>query len=121
MVIRAAAERPAVFALALLDRQIVDARDAQPHQAVCVELPVLIAIAAEPEAAVVVPFIGKAHRNAVVAEGPDLLDQAVVELARPLALEERLDRVATLKNFGAIALAAVDRIGERDARGITGI
>src|SRR5689334_24664683 len=35
------------------------------------EFPILVAIAAEPVAAVVVPFIGKTHRYAVVVEGPD--------------------------------------------------
>ena len=70
-----------IFALALLDRQIVDAGDAQAHQAVFVEFPVLVAIAAKPVAAIVMPFIGEAHGDAVVAEGPDFLDQAVVELA----------------------------------------
>src|SRR6266481_8418818 len=91
-----AAQRPVVFALALLDRQIVDAGDAQAHQAVLVEFPVLVAVAAEPVAAVVVPFIGEAHRNAVRAKGPELLDQSVVEFALPLARQEGSDRVAAL-------------------------
>ena len=63
-----------------------------------VELPVLVAVGAEPVAAVVVPLVGEAHRDAVVGEGPELLDQPVVELARPLALQERDDRVAAARN-----------------------
>src|SRR5712671_5827343 len=110
MLVRAAAERPMVFALARLDRQIVDAGDAQTHQAALVELPVLVAVAAEPVAAVVVPFIGEAHRDAVVAEGPDLLDQAIVELALPFARQEGLDLGAALQELGAIPPAAVGRI-----------
>jgi hypothetical protein len=78
----AAAERPVVFALALFDKQIVDAGDAQTHQAMLVEFPVLVAVAAEPVAAVVVPLIGKAYGDAVRAKGPDLLDQAVVASQR---------------------------------------
>src|SRR5262249_38017584 len=118
MVVGAAAERPAILALALLDRHIVDARDAQAHEALLVELPVLVAIAAEPVTAVVVPLVSEAHRDAVVAKGPELLDQPVVELAVPLPPEERLDRLASLQELRAIAPAAVGRVGEGDARGI---
>src|SRR5262249_11525025 len=48
MVVRSAAERPVVETVLLTDRQIVDARETHPHQAVLVELPVLVAVAAEP-------------------------------------------------------------------------
>jgi hypothetical protein len=85
MVIGAPAERPVIFSFALLDRKIVDTRDAQAHQAVVVEFPVLVAIAAEPIPALIVPFIGEAHRDAIGAEGPDLLDQPVVEFSFHLA------------------------------------
>src|SRR5438552_2730195 len=115
VVVGAPAERPVVLALALADRQIVDAGDAQPHQTVLVELPVLVAIAAKPGAAGVVPLIGETHGNAVVAEGPDFLDQAVVKFALPLASQKFLDRLAALQKFRAVAPSAVARIGERDA------
>src|SRR3954447_7389079 len=88
MIVGAAAERPVILTLAFVDREVVDAGDAQPHQALLVEFPVLVAVAAEPVAAVVVPFIGEAHGDAIVAERPHLLDQAVVELAVPLARQE---------------------------------
>src|SRR5512144_373448 len=97
MVVGPAAQGPVVLALALGDRGVVDARDAQAHQPVLVELPVLVAVAAEPVAAVVVPLVGEAHGDAVVAERPQLLDQPVIELAAPLAGEERLDRRAALE------------------------
>src|SRR6185369_3064866 len=61
-------------------------------------------------------FVGETHRDPVVAKRPDLLDQAVVELLRPFAGQECLDRVAALEEFGAIAPAAVGRIGLRDPR-----
>src|SRR5262245_26896600 len=121
MIIGAAAERPVILALALLDWKIVDAGDPQPHQSVLVELPVLVSIAAKPMPAVVVPFIGKSHRNAVLAKGPDLFDQTIVELAVPLARQEGFDGFTALQKLGAIAPAAVDRIGERDARGLAGV
>src|SRR5882724_7409744 len=103
MIVGAAAERPVIFALVLLDWKIVDAGDPQPHQSVLVELPVLVAIAAEPVPAVVVPFIGKSHRYAVFAKGPDFFDQTVVELAVPLARQERFDGLTASQELGAIA------------------
>src|SRR5215467_5595668 len=108
MAVRASPERPVVLALALPDRQVVDARDAHAHQAVLVELPVLVAVAAVPVAAVVVPFVREAYGETILAERPDLLDQPVVELAVPLAREKGLDRLAPLEELGAVAPAAVD-------------
>src|SRR6185437_8579964 len=75
VVVGTAAERPAKFALALGDRQVVAAAVADAHQAVLVEFPVLDVVAAQPVAAIVVPFIGEAHRDAVVPERPDFLDE----------------------------------------------
>ena len=80
MIVGPAAKRPVVFTVALFDWDIVDAGDAQAHQTMLVELPVLIAVTAEPLAAVVVPFISKAHSDAVFAIGPDFLNQAIVDL-----------------------------------------
>src|ERR1044072_5987321 len=96
------AERPVIFAVLGPDRQIVDAGDAKPHQPMFVEFPVLVAITSKPAAAVVVPFIGEAHRDAVIVEGPDLLDQAIVEFAIPFADKEGFDGVAPFKEFGAV-------------------
>jgi len=67
VIIRTATKRPVIAALALRDRKIVDAGNAQAHQAVLVELPILVAVAAEPVAAVVVPLIGKAYGDAVLS------------------------------------------------------
>jgi hypothetical protein len=38
--------------------------------------------------AIVMPFVGEAHGDAVFAEGPDFLDQAVIKLARPFARQK---------------------------------
>src|SRR5204863_9651562 len=86
-----------------------------------VEFPILVAIAAEPMAAVVMPLIGEAHGDAAVAEGPHFLDQPVVELAVPFADQEGFDLLAPVNELGAITPAAVHRIGERDTRGIAGV
>src|SRR5216683_892950 len=86
---RAAAQRPVILPVAVLDRRIVDAGDAHAHEAVFVELPVLVAIAAIPVATVVVPLVGEAHGDPVLPEGPEFLDQTVIELTVPLACQER--------------------------------
>jgi hypothetical protein len=115
MIVWAPAERPVVVALVLLDPQVVDAGDAQTHQAVLVEFPVLVAETAKPGSVVVVALVGEAHGDAVLADGPDFLDQPVVQLALPLARQECHDRFAALKERSAIAPAAVARLGKRDA------
>src|ERR1700727_1955692 len=121
MIVGTTPERPVVEAVLLADRQIVDARQAHPHQAVLVELPVLIAVAAEPASRIVAPFVGEADRDVVVMKGPEFLDQPVVELAVPLAGEKRLDRRPALKELSPVSPPAVFRIGERDARRVAGI
>ena len=85
MIVRPATERPVIRSFGLLDRQIIDAGDPEAHQAVHVEFPIFIAIAAKPVAAIVVPFVGEADSDTVVPKCPELLDQPVVELAIPLA------------------------------------
>src|SRR5262249_31408199 len=69
----------------------------------------------------IVPLILEAHRDAVVVEPPEILDQAIVEFVLPFAGEEGHDRRAALKEFGAIAPAAVRGVGERYALGIARI
>src|SRR5262249_13788629 len=83
-----------------------------------IELPVLIAIAAEPIAAIIVPFIGEANRDSVLAECPNLLDQAVIEFAIPLTRQKCFDFRTTLDELRAIAPATVDRVGERYSGGV---
>src|SRR5262245_5526031 len=86
-----------------------------------VELPLLIAIGAMPLAAGIVPFILKAHGNAVVVKSPEILDQAIVELLCPFAGEKCLDRLTAMKEFRAVAPAAVFGIGQCYALGIARI
>src|SRR5262245_24433040 len=91
--------RPAEAALAFLDRDIVDAGLAPPHQAMLVELPLLVAIGAMPLPGAVVPFILEAYRDAVLVERPEVFDQAIIELLFPFAGEEGDDRFSALKEF----------------------
>ena len=85
MIVGPAPQRPVILAFAFFDWQLVDAGDAQAHQPVLIELPVLVAIAAKPIAAIIVPFVGETNCDSVLAERPNLLDQAVIELAIPFA------------------------------------
>src|SRR3954469_8324451 len=103
VVVGAPTEEPVIFALPTFDRQVVDAGNPPSHQALFVELPILVAIAAKPVAGIVVPFICKAHGNPVVAKPPDLLDQPILQLANPLAYEERLNSLAAANELGAVA------------------
>ena len=76
------------------DRVIVDAGLAPAHQPVLVEFPLLVAVGTMPLPGSVVPFVLKAHRDAVVVERPEILDQAILVLLRPFAGEEFNDRGA---------------------------
>src|SRR5882672_9298683 len=114
VIVGAAAQGPVKAAVGLADRRIVDAREATTHQAVLAELPILIAVGAEPVAAVVVPLIGEADGHAVLAEAPQLLDEPIVQLTLPLAAEERDNRLPALHELDAIPPVAIDGVGERD-------
>ena len=108
-------------AVLLGNRDVVDAGLAAAHQAVLVELPLLVAVGAMPLAGIIVPFILKAHRDAIAVERPEILDQAILVLLRPFAGEERDDRGAALEKLGAVAPAAVLGIGQRHALGVARI
>ena len=68
-----------------MDRQIVDAGKAPPHQAGFIELPVFVAIGAEPVAGIIMPLIGKPDGNSVTVESPQLFDKPVIQFADPFA------------------------------------
>lgn len=93
VVVRATPQGPVVLPLELLDRQVVDTRMPGAHQALLVELPVLVPVGAEPVARVVVPLVGEADGDPVVRESSQLLDQPVVELSGPLPPQKRHDFV----------------------------
>src|SRR5579862_2868160 len=106
---------PAIFAIGLEDRQVVNRSQTPAHQSTGIELPVLVSIGAEPVTRVIVPFVGEAHGNTGRAVRPDFLDQPVVELAAPLAPQEFLNRRAAVEELGTVAPLRVLGIGERYA------
>ena len=60
---------------------------------------------------IVMPFILKPHRDAILVERPEILDQAILVLPAPLAGEKRDDRGAALEKFAGIALAEAKKQG----------
>src|SRR5260370_8488054 len=82
---------PVKTAVFFCDRNVVDAGFAAAHQAVLVELPLLVAVRAVPLAGVVVPLILKPPRDAVAAERPQILDHAIPTLPPPLPAPHRIN------------------------------
>src|SRR5258708_18795195 len=91
------------------------------HDAVFVEFPVFVSVGAVPVAGVVVALVGEAHGDAGSVEGPEFLDEAIVEFAAPFSGEELDDFFATVDELGAISPLAVYRVGEGDLFGIAGV
>lgn len=84
MIGRPRARGPVKLALLRCAAHIVDARFPTSHEPLFIELPLFIAVRPTPLAGVVVAFVLKGHRNALVMKCPQLLDQAVVKLLGPL-------------------------------------
>lgn len=86
MVVRQAARRPTKLAIRFGDRVLVDACMTFPHQAIFGKFPVLVAIDAEPLAAVVAIFAGISDGNAVAGASDDvcLYWRETAHLAPPL-------------------------------------
>src|SRR3984893_1982300 len=90
-----------------------------PHQAVRIELPLLVAVRTEPIARIVMPFVVKWHGDAIRVKRPHFLDETIVGLLGPLPFEKLNDGSAPLEEFGPVPPAAVIRVSERDALRIT--
>src|ERR1700729_3167330 len=96
MLVGTASKRPMILAPGFFDRKIVDASEPARHKTVLIEFPVFVAIRAEPVPRVVMPLIGKTHRDPVFFESPEFFDQPVIELLSPLALQEGNDFVPSV-------------------------
>ena len=112
MIIRTAPERPVIFALRLLDWQIVDGSKPQAHQPVLIEPPILISIRAKLIPRVIVPFIGKTHGDTVSLERPKLLDQPILQLFRPFASEKRDNFLPSVHKFRAVSPTSVNCVSQ---------
>ena len=92
--------------------QIVNAGVAFFHEAVVVELPVLVAVCAVPLAFLVMIFVFEAYGDAIAGKGPEFLFQLVVEFLFPIAGEEFDDLVPTVEKFVAVAPFGIGGICE---------
>lgn len=108
MPVRAASERPVISTLVFADGKIIDTRQANAVETLLVELPVFVAIGAEPISGRVAPLVGKPDRDAVARERPELFDQTIIEFLRPLTFEEPDDFVSAGHELGAIPPARVE-------------
>ena len=73
MVRRPCPLRPAELALGLGDRLVIDAGMTLDHQTVRIELPVFVAVRAEPVAVSIMPLIVKPDRNPIAVECQTLM------------------------------------------------
>src|SRR6266403_6002260 len=121
MAVRTSANRPAILPVRFPEGKIVDAGQPQPHQAILVELPVLVAVRAVPIPRVIVPLIREADCNPMSPEGPKLLDQPVVQLLVPLARKEGDDLWPSVDELRAVPPARIQRIALGDLPRIAGI
>src|SRR6266446_2325873 len=85
MAVWSATKRPMILTVVFLDRKIVDACNSKAGKPVLIVLPILISVGTEPVAAVVMTLIGEANSNPIFTKGPDLLNEAIVQLVRPFA------------------------------------
>src|SRR5437879_4286140 len=74
MPVGSASERPAVFAVRLFDREIIDAREAHAHQPVVVVFPIFVSVRTVPVPRIVVPFVRETHSNPIPRKSPELLN-----------------------------------------------
>mmetsp|Transcript_4298 Transcript_4298/g.17117 ORF Transcript_4298/g.17117 Transcript_4298/m.17117 type:complete len:230 (+) Transcript_4298:903-1592(+) len=100
--------------LARVDLRLVDAGDTLAHVPLRVELPVLVAVGAEPLPVRVAVLVLEAHRDAVVVKRPQVLAQHVVQLAVPLARQEIFDLRSSAHELGAVAPLRVLGVRHRD-------
>src|SRR6478735_6295262 len=107
--------------LGLVDGHVVDARLAAAHVTEVVELPLLVAVGPPPLPVGVARLVLETDGDAVAGEGPQVLPQAVVELALPLAGQE-LDHGRPAEDvLAAVAPLGVLRVGPRDALRVAGV
>src|SRR5262249_34919665 len=109
---------PEELAVTFGDGDVVDAGFPQAHQAVVVEFPEFVAVAAEPLARVVVPFVLEAHRDAALIEGPQCLYQPIASFALPFPGQELLDLATAGDKLIAVAPRRIGGVGQGDANGI---
>src|ERR1019366_5187811 len=100
------------------NRNIVDARFSAAHQAVLVELPLLVAVGTVPLPGIVMPLVLKPHRDTIAVDRPQILDEAILMFLPPIGSEKRDDRGAAFETRRPVAPAAARGIGQLHELGI---
>lgn len=85
------------------------------------ELPVLIGVGSEPVSCIVVPFVGKPHRDSRVVMAPGFFDKPLVKLPAPFPRKKLHNLLAAGDTLSAISPSAIDCINEGDLLWITGV
>src|SRR5699024_9763213 len=80
------AELPVDVSVGIVDFVIVNAGMAVRHQPVAINLPVLVTVGAIPLTCSGLGFVAVPNSNPVISEGPEFLDEPVVQLAGPFLL-----------------------------------
>jgi hypothetical protein len=88
MIIWPSTERPVEFPFSLFDWQIINAGKPPLHQSMRIEFPVFVTIRSEPLAGIIMPLIGEANGDAVIAPCPQLFHKAVFEFFVPFPHQE---------------------------------
>src|ERR1700684_2338998 len=97
MPVRTTAQRPMKEPVLLSNGKVVDAGVPEFHNSGCVKLPVLVAVRAVPLAGIGMGFVREADGDPVIAECPEFLDQAIVQLRVPFPGEKCDDRLTALE------------------------
>ena len=121
VIVRPAAQWPVKLSVFPANWQVIDARMTHRHQAVCIKLPVLIAERAKPVSRIVMPFIREANGDPIALKRPKFLDQSVIELPRPFALQKTHDLLSANDELGSVAPPALCALGEGNLFRITGV
>lgn len=90
------------LAIFLFNRDVVDGGVALLHEPLFVKEPIFVTVSTEPLALVVAVFVAESHGNSIAGVCPKLLDQTIVSLAIPLALEKVAYLIATFEKSRSI-------------------
>src|SRR5260370_21957881 len=98
MAFRKGAVLLAVAPRRLMNRIIIRAHIAPPHESLCIKFPMFIPVCPHPLSRVgITPFVLETHRDAVVGVAPQFFHQAIVQFFGPFAAEKGFDRLWTLQ------------------------
>ncbi len=67
------------------------------------------------------PFIGIPHGNAVAGEGPQFLDQPIIQLLGPFAREKAFGFFAAMDEFGAVTPLGVQGVSQGHTLWVAGV